>query len=377
MIDGYRPKPGDEQKFREKHLVAVNKSLGGKATEDDNVFNASNVKTVDREKERHGHNPDKSDEKVYEQKMTNKVCKDCGCDYGNPEPGCDCKHDCKDASGSNWVSKSTVKEEIAESKTSDALYKQHCDRVETILKQLRTAVDTHKKNVMQGTSHYGHVQDMNSFANQLQDLHDRMSMQGEYAKPIQLAAVKESVEQVDEQPSKEKIRKVMREFKKGKLHSGKGGPIVTDEKQALAIALNQETDYQHQTLSQMLEAFKPVSITTYPHPTEKGFHIVYKSSDHERIKPGDKLSLTRDIQPSLDDKLIKHTVIKPPKQTKQSLQNQYNPTEELQSVAEGVLRKIKKATRYWAQMAVTKTANQQLGPAGAAAVQYLMTPEKK
>lgn len=36
-----------------------------------------------------------------------------------------------------------------------------------------------------------------------------------------------------------KIAKVMREYKRGKLHSGKGGPEVTNPKQALAIALSE------------------------------------------------------------------------------------------------------------------------------------------
>ena len=36
-----------------------------------------------------------------------------------------------------------------------------------------------------------------------------------------------------------KISKVMREFKAGTLHSGKGGPVVKKPKQAIAIALNQ------------------------------------------------------------------------------------------------------------------------------------------
>lgn len=37
----------------------------------------------------------------------------------------------------------------------------------------------------------------------------------------------------------EKVAKVLKEFKKGKLHSGKGGPEVTNPKQALAIALSE------------------------------------------------------------------------------------------------------------------------------------------
>ena len=36
---------------------------------------------------------------------------------------------------------------------------------------------------------------------------------------------------------KMKIAKVMDEFKKGELHSGKGGPVVKKPKQAIAIAI--------------------------------------------------------------------------------------------------------------------------------------------
>lgn len=36
-----------------------------------------------------------------------------------------------------------------------------------------------------------------------------------------------------------KIAKVMREFKAGGLHSGKGGKVVKNPKQAVAIALSQ------------------------------------------------------------------------------------------------------------------------------------------
>ena len=39
-------------------------------------------------------------------------------------------------------------------------------------------------------------------------------------------------------PAKSKIKTVMHEFKKGTLHSG-GGPIVTNPKQAIAIALSE------------------------------------------------------------------------------------------------------------------------------------------
>ena len=36
-----------------------------------------------------------------------------------------------------------------------------------------------------------------------------------------------------------KVSKVMREYKKGKLHSGTGGKVVKSQKQAVAIALSE------------------------------------------------------------------------------------------------------------------------------------------
>ena len=39
--------------------------------------------------------------------------------------------------------------------------------------------------------------------------------------------------------AEKKISKVMTEFGKGQLHSGKGGPVVKNQKQAVAIALSQ------------------------------------------------------------------------------------------------------------------------------------------
>ena len=36
-----------------------------------------------------------------------------------------------------------------------------------------------------------------------------------------------------------KVAKVMREYKAGTLHSGKGGPVVKSKKQAVAIAMNE------------------------------------------------------------------------------------------------------------------------------------------
>jgi hypothetical protein len=39
--------------------------------------------------------------------------------------------------------------------------------------------------------------------------------------------------------AEKKVSKVMTEFKGGTLHSGKGGPVVKNPKQAIAIALSE------------------------------------------------------------------------------------------------------------------------------------------
>ena len=36
-----------------------------------------------------------------------------------------------------------------------------------------------------------------------------------------------------------KVGKVMKEYKEGTLHSGKGGPVVTNRKQAIAISMSE------------------------------------------------------------------------------------------------------------------------------------------
>ena len=36
-----------------------------------------------------------------------------------------------------------------------------------------------------------------------------------------------------------KVKKVMKEYKSGTLHSGKGGPVVKSRKQAVAIAISE------------------------------------------------------------------------------------------------------------------------------------------
>lgn len=63
FLEVYRPKSADEQKFVDKHVTVKNKDKNGNG---DDVFQATNVKTVGRKKENHGYEPGE-DEKVYEE----------------------------------------------------------------------------------------------------------------------------------------------------------------------------------------------------------------------------------------------------------------------------------------------------------------------
>lgn len=48
-------------------------------------------------------------------------------------------------------------------------------------------------------------------------------------------------------PEQDKIAEVMHEFKEGELHSGKSGVIVTNRKQAIAIALSEAHELAEDT----------------------------------------------------------------------------------------------------------------------------------
>jgi len=70
ILEVYAPKSKDEKKFMDKH-VTVNNKLDDRGTQDDKLFKATNIKSVNRETE-HGYNPG-SDEKVYEEHSSKRL----------------------------------------------------------------------------------------------------------------------------------------------------------------------------------------------------------------------------------------------------------------------------------------------------------------
>ena len=63
ILELYQAKSKDERRFVDKHIVVKQKDRNGNK---DNVFQATNIKAVDRKAERHGYEPGE-DEEVYEE----------------------------------------------------------------------------------------------------------------------------------------------------------------------------------------------------------------------------------------------------------------------------------------------------------------------
>ena len=74
------------------------------------------------------------------------VCQDCGCEQGNPKPGCDCTHDSTELNASCWVSKESYlkasKKPVSEAvDKSSPVYKEYLLLKKKSIKDLRKSLD--------------------------------------------------------------------------------------------------------------------------------------------------------------------------------------------------------------------------------------------
>jgi len=73
----------------------------------------------------------------------------------------------------------------------------------------------------------------------MQEVADRQTKQYLYNKGYNDETIFNETQGSFKKGGQAKVAKVMREFKKGKLHSGVKGPVVKNPKQAIAIALSE------------------------------------------------------------------------------------------------------------------------------------------
>lgn len=190
----YEPKSPDERRFKDKHITVKHKDRNGN---DDKLFNASNIKTVDRSKEGHGYNPGE-DEKVYEEKMTaadkakekslkkkydpsgmkSSMKKQYGAEKGEKVYFAKIRKQAMESVEAKG-------EQIDEAVAAD-MYDAHHARALKSLANMSKHVEKHKKLcTAKGKSPQSwHAQEMKSLSRQLEDMEHNMAQSNEYATPI-------------------------------------------------------------------------------------------------------------------------------------------------------------------------------------------------
>ena len=166
----YYPKGGDEQRFFDAHKIEKIDDANGN---DDAIFKGMSVKPVNRKAERHGYDHEEA-VKAYDSRL-----------------------------GLKGVARESVEVEgdaLTEGEEAHAQFQKYHADTAALLKKIHSGLSKHYTNVTDkkgysgGMAHWGHVGDIKSIHRQLQDIHDNILQQGEYAKPVQVKAMKEETE---------------------------------------------------------------------------------------------------------------------------------------------------------------------------------------
>jgi hypothetical protein len=218
ILEVYSPKSKDEKRFKDKHIIAKQK-LDDAGTQDDKMFNATNIKTIGREKTRHGYDVNK-DERVYEESTklhpmalhvshvdsgmhkgkykVHAVGKSLSDSIDVGEHLSDTELDDAAEMGAKIKHKdsySSVKEEVEgldESDTSHQRFQKNHEEAAKHIKGITKALSDHydavtsKKNYNQGEAGWHHVDQIKTINNSLSDLHDRILQMADYSKPAKL-----------------------------------------------------------------------------------------------------------------------------------------------------------------------------------------------
>ena len=247
VLEQYKPKAADEQKFVDKHVIVKHDDANGNK---DDVFQGTNVKKIDRKKERHGYDTG-ADEKVYEEKDQVSESLPANANAG------DYVKDFKKSNAPQFKGKSKEKrrvmaiaaylnkeevehveegamdkiksaakkalekmgggtdtdqlknlqkkmgvpqtgkkptneevEPLQEGEMAHAQFQKYHADTAKLLKNIHQGLSKHydivasKKGFNNGQAHWGHVGDIKDIHRTLQDIHDRVLQNGEYSKPV-------------------------------------------------------------------------------------------------------------------------------------------------------------------------------------------------
>lgn len=209
-VTSYVPKTKDEKRFMDKHVVVKTADANGNG---DDHFRASNIDTYSRNTHHHGYARG-ADQAVYEgtamktlsQVLAEKTLtpaelskrEDVAQAIERETPG---MKKAKKMAIATATAKRVAEEveTLEEGEVAHAQYLQYHGDAKKMLDKIQKGLDTHAKHISDknnyngGQAHWAHVGDMKHFHRQIQDLHDAVLQQGEYAAPPKIAKLKEEV----------------------------------------------------------------------------------------------------------------------------------------------------------------------------------------
>jgi len=191
----------DTKRFIDKHVVTKHPDPAGNG---DDVFNATNVKKAGKEDDRHGYDSE-TDHKVYEEMSDDEKAERERLVKGMKKGFSSFKDRYgKDAKSVMYATatKQAMKEEanIAEGEEAHSQFQQYHNDTAKLLKNIGQGLNKHhaavtdKKGYNNGVAHWGHVGDIKNIHRTLQDIHDNILQQGEYAKPAVVKGLKEELD---------------------------------------------------------------------------------------------------------------------------------------------------------------------------------------
>lgn len=196
--------PSSTKAFVDKHITAKHPDAAGNK---DDVFQATNIKPVDREKERHGYSGE-NDHKVYEASLsTSEMSKREDIVKGMKKNFASFKSrygaDAKSVmyATATKMAKEEVEQDLSESDNSHAQYMKYLNDSHAVLKKITSALNGHCDNVCDkkqwtgGQAQWHHVDTMKGIHRNLQDMHDNVMREVDYTEPPKPVKLKEDIQE--------------------------------------------------------------------------------------------------------------------------------------------------------------------------------------